>query len=381
MDIKKALKRLQNNNLMRSRSVRTSKIGRYVSVNGKQLLNFNSNDYLGLSAHPEIITAATQAIQKFGYGSTGSPMISGYTSIHQELEYALAQYMGFKRAVVFSSGFLANLGIAKALTSRNDIVIQDKLNHASLIDAVQFSGAELKRYAHNDLGKANQLLKKNSDKNTILCSDGIFSMDGDMADLLNLSVLALKYDSQLWIDDAHGIGVYGENGKGLMEVHHMSPQNIDILSGTLGKAFASAGAFVLGEHDQIEWIIQKARTYIYNTALSIADTAAALKSLELSVSESWRREKLWELIHYYKQQLAAFDLPDYGSETAIQPFIVGSDKSAIELANSLQNKGIYVTAIRPPTVPKNSSRLRITLSSLVEKEDIDILIQCLLGNY
>ena len=381
MDFEQSLQQLKDQDLFRTRAVRTSKIGRYVSVHGKQLLNFNSNDYLGLSSHPELIAAATQAAQRFGYGATGSPLISGYTSIHQELEYALAQHMGFERALLFSSGFLANLGVAQAMTGRHDTIIQDKLNHASLIDAAILSGAKLKRYPHNDMEITDQLLTEYAGENTLLCSDGIFSMDGDAADLLNLSILALKHDVNLWIDDAHGIGVYGEHGKGIMEMHDLRPDNIDILSGTLGKAFGAAGAFVLSSSDQIEWIMQKARTYKYNTSMPVADAAAALKGLELIRTEPWRREKLWELIYYYKQQLQVYDLPDTPSDSAIQPYIVGDSKATLELANSLIEKGIYVTAIRPPTVAEGTSRLRIALSSQLEKEDIDILIQCLLGNY
>ena len=381
MDFEQSLQQLKDDNLFRERVVRTSKIGRYVSVHGKQLLNFNSNDYLGLSVHPDLITAATQAAQRFGYGATGSPLISGYTSVHQELEYALAQHMGFERALLFSSGFLANLGVAQSMLGRHDTIIQDRLNHASLIDAARLTGAQLKRYPHNDIDKADQLLEEYATENTLLCSDGIFSMDGDAADLLNLSVLALKHDVNLWIDDAHGIGVYGEHGKGLMESCDLQPENMDILSGTLGKAFGVAGAFVLGSNERIEWILQKARTYKYNTSMPVADAAAALKALELIQTEPWRREKLWELIYYYKQQTKKYGLPDSASESAIQPFIIGDSKDTLEMAKSLMEKGIYVTPIRPPTVAKDSGRLRIALSSLLEKEDIDILIQCLLGNY
>lgn len=381
------LDRLKQQQLFRRRVLRTSQAGRYVSIDGEQLLNFNSNDYLGLSNHPEVILAAHEAAVKFGFGATGSPLLSGYTSVHQELEFALAEFLGYPRCLLFSSGYLANLGIAGALLNRHDLFIQDKLNHASLIDAAQLTGAKLKRYPHLDPKKGEQQCQQfNEDHpdNTILwATEGVFSMDGDSPDLFETALSADMFNALLWVDDAHGIGVLGDKGGGTIEHQGLGQDQIPLLSGTFGKAFGSAGAFVVGDDELIETILQKARTYRFNTAMPIPVAAANLKALELIQSEPWRREKLLELIDRLRQQCQQYGITENlsHSDTPIQPFILNSESAALETADYLKSRGIFSAAIRPPTVPKNQSRLRLTLHHALEIEDIDLLVQCLIRNY
>jgi len=385
------LEYLKKANLYRTRSLRTGSGGRYVSIDGRQLLNFSSNDYLGLSHHPEVILAAHEAAVKFGFGATGSPLISGYTSVHQELEFALAEFLNYPRCLLFSSGYLANLGIAGALLKRHDLFIQDKLNHASLLDSAKLCGAELQRYNHLDLKQAEQKLQKFSHKSTedttakniLWATEGIFSMDGDSPDLFTASLTADIFNALLWVDDAHGIGVLGEKGRGCLEIQHLNSEQIPVLSGTFGKAFGTAGAFVVGDNTLIETIIQKARSYQFNTAMPTPVAAASLEALKLIQSEPWRREKILDLIERLRQQSERYGLSENLciSDSAIQPYILHSETAALETADYLKSRGIFANAIRPPTVPKNQSRLRLTLHSDLEIEDIDLLVQCLIRNY
>ena len=381
------LDRLKQQQLFRRRVLRTSQCDRYVSIDGEQLLNFNSNDYLGLSNHPEVVLAAHEAAVKFGFGATGSPLLSGYTSVHQELEFALAEFLGYPRCLLFSSGYLANLGIAGALLNRDDLFIQDKLNHASLMDAAQLSGAKLKRYPHLDLKKGEQQCQQfnenHADHTILWATEGVFSMDGDSPDLFAMALSADVFNALLWVDDAHGIGVLGDKGGGVLEHQGLTQDHVPLLSGTFGKAFGSAGAFVVGDDELIETILQKARTYRYNTALPTPVAAANLKALEMIQSEPWRREKLLELIERLRQQCQQYGIAENlgHSDTPIQPFILNSESAALETADYLKSRGIFAAAIRPPTVPKNQSRLRFTLHHALENEDIDLLVQCLIRNY
>ncbi len=375
--LKDKLTQLKQKNLFRERRVRTGKSGRYISVDGRQYINFTSNDYLGLSDHPEILRAAQQAGERFGYGSTGSAFMSGFTSVHQELEYLVAEFTGQERALVFSSGYLANLAVPQSLLSRQDLIIQDKLNHASLVDAAALSRATLKRYGHGNREQLVRLLKAHPKQNKLICTDGVFSMDGDQADLRFMSRMAAKTASMLWVDDAHGIGVRGPTGRGSLEEFELAPEAVFLLSGTFGKAFGTCGAFIAGRHDAIEVLLQRARSYRYNTALPVPDAAAALQAMIVAQQESWRRDKLNQLVLYFKSRMIRAGLPDNGSQSAIQPLLCGSEEKALKLSQALAAQGIFTTAIRPPTVPSNSSRLRITLTSKHETEDIDRLIKVL----
>lgn len=383
MDLTQELNRLKTDKLFRERQTRTSRGGRYVSVEGKQYLNFNSNDYLGLANHPEVLAASNDAALKFGFGSTGSPLMSGYTSVHQELEYAMADFLGYPRVVLFSTGYLANLGVAQALLKRKDWFIQDRLNHASLIDAAQITGTQLKRYPHLNNEKAEALLEEGADHFKLWATEGVFSMDGDSHDLSSAASSAHKHQALLWVDDCHGVGVLGENGRGVLDTMALSETEIPLVSGTFGKAFGTCGAYVAGSDTLIETIIQNARTYKYNTALPIPVVAATLKSLELIQTEPWKREKVADLIYYYQKQCHHYGLDEQArfTESAIQPILLETEQAALEKTAYLKNCGIITTAIRPPTVPQNQCRLRITLNANLEREDIDILIQCLIGNY
>ncbi len=380
---KQQLEKLKAEQLFRERMTRTSKAGRYVSIDGQQMLNFNSNDYLGLANHPAVILAAHDAASKFGFGATGSPLMSGYTSMHQELEYAMAEFLGYPRVVLFSAGYLANLGVAQALLKRKDWFIQDRLNHASLIDAAQITHAELKRYRHLNNQAAENLLKTDINRFKLWATEGVFSMDGDSHDLFSAALSAHTYNAMLWVDDCHGVGVLGENGRGVLDTMTLSEAEIPILSGTFGKAFGTAGAYVAASDSLIETIIQGARTYKYNTALPVPVVAATLKSLEIIRSEPWRREKILELIYQFKQGCHQYGLDEQAklTDSAIQLIVLKSATAALEKSAYLKSCGIITTAIRPPTVPKNQCRLRITLNSDLESEDIDLLIQCLIGNY
>ncbi|MCX7553332.1 8-amino-7-oxononanoate synthase [Marinicella sp. S1101] len=381
--LEQQLEKLKADNLFRQRMTRTSKAARYVSIEGRQMLNFNSNDYLGLANHPEVLAAAQEASQMFGFGATGSPLMSGYTSLHQELEYAMADFLGYPKVVLFSAGYLANIGIAQAFLKRNDWFIQDRLNHASLIDAAHITGAELKRYPHLNNEKAEAILKDEINKFKLWATEGVFSMDGDSHDLFRAALSAHTYNALLWVDDCHGVGVLGDNGRGVLDTMTLSESEVPILSGTFGKAFGTCGAYVAGSETLIETIIQKARTYKYNTALPVPVVAATLKALELIKTEPWRREKVADLIYYYKKQCDQYGLAEQAkfTDSAIQPIMLKSETAALEKSDYLKTCGIITTAIRPPTVPKNQCRLRITLNSELEREDIDLLIQCLIGNY
>ncbi len=349
-------------------------------VDGRQLLSFCSNDYLGLANHPDIKSALIETVKDSGVGSGAAHLITGHSNWHQRCEENLAEFTGRDRALLFSTGYMANLAIASALINNNDIVIEDKLNHASLIDAARLSDAEFKRYAHADLNQLESRLQQSKDhRRRLLMTDGVFSMDGDCADLGGLSRLSEQYDAWLMVDDAHGFGVLGNRGAGLLEAQAKSQQQVPILMATLGKAAGCYGAFVAGSEVLIETLIQSARSYIYTTATPPALAAATVKSLEIIETESWRREKLAELISYFRQQMAAVDLELMPSETAIQPILIGDNHRALKISELLLTQGILVTAIRPPTVPAGTARLRVTLSAEHDKQHIDQLVRALLS--
>ncbi|MEZ5534970.1 MAG: 8-amino-7-oxononanoate synthase [Thiolinea sp.] len=351
----------------------------HMQIDGRPVLAFCSNDYLGLANHPQVIKTFQEAANEYGVGSGAAHLINGHSKPHQALEEALATFTGRDRALLFSTGYMANLGVVSALMQRNDKVYQDKLNHASLLDAARLSGAGLLRYTHNDvvhLRKRMGMAGQDSGQ-TMILADGVFSMDGDTAPVRELATLARETDSWLMIDDAHGFGVLGEQGAGLLEQEAMTQDDVHILMGTLGKGLGTAGAFVAGSHELIEYLIQTARTYIYTTAQPPAVAAATLTSLQLLQTESWRREHLKQLIRQFRQGAEQLNLQLMASETAIQPLLVGDSGKALHMAQELEQQGILVTAIRPPTVPANTARLRITLSAAHSNTDVDKLLEAL----
>lgn len=339
------------------------------------MLAFCSNDYLGLANHPQVIAALKQGADAYGVGSGAAHLVTGHSAAHQALEEALADFTGRARALLFSSGYLANLGVISALTGRADQVFEDRLNHASLLDGARLGQARLRRYAHADPRALAAMLDGNSAR--LIATDGVFSMDGDLAPLPELVPIAHRADAWLLVDDAHGLGVLGEEGRGSLAHLGLGPEQVPILVGTLGKAFGTAGAFVAGSRELIETLIQRARSYIYTTAPPPAIAAATWESLRIARRESWRRERLQMLIRRFRAGAAQLDLPLPDSATPIQPLIAGTARQALSWSRRLETLGILVSAIRPPTVPEGSARLRITFSVAHTVEDVDRLLETL----
>ncbi|MDH5354987.1 MAG: 8-amino-7-oxononanoate synthase [Gammaproteobacteria bacterium] len=375
-DFESELVKKREAGLYRKRRVIASAQSVHSVVDGQHLLSFCSNDYLGLASHPEIKKAFIHAVEHYGVGSGSAHLISGHSQLHHDCEQRLAEFTGRDRALLFSNGYMANLAIASALVGRKDIVFQDKLNHASLIDAAKLSGAKFRRYRHNDIAQLETQLQGSQEyPHKLLMTDGVFSMDGDCADMQKISRLCLDYDAYCMVDDAHGFGVLGERGGGLLQAQGLTQQQVPVLMATLGKAAGTAGAFVAGSAGLIETLIQQARPYIYTTAAPPAIAAATLRSLDIIEKENWRREKLAELIQYLRQALSNLDYDLMPSTTPIQPIVIGDNNRALEMSERLLQRGFLVTAIRPPTVPVGSARLRITLSAEHGKADIDLLLK------
>ncbi|MBB6243579.1 8-amino-7-oxononanoate synthase [Rhodanobacter sp. MP1X3] len=351
--------------------------GPWLEIGGKRLLSFCSNDYLGLAQHPQLISALRSAASECGVGSTSAHLISGHRTGHAELEEALAVWTGRERALLFSTGYMANLGVLQALLARGDICVQDKLNHACLLDGAKLSGAELKRYPHADVDAAARQLTCSENAGVLLATDGVFSMDGDVAPLRKLAALCAHENATLMVDDAHGLGVLGSHGAGSVEAAGLNQYDVPVLMATLGKALGCAGAFIAGSHSLIEGLVQFARPYIYTTAMPPALAAAALVGVQLAQADTWRREKLSALIARFRHGAAQLGLTLSSSTTAIQPIVLGDAQAALDAANTLEWRGLLVTAIRPPTVPAGSARLRITLSAAHEEAHIDKLLSAL----
>ena len=363
--------------LYRSRKIVESPQGVEVIVDGKKYLNFCSNDYLGLANHPAIISAFKQAADNFGVGSGASHLVCGHTKLHHELEEKIAEFTQRPRALLFSTGYMANLGVITAMLDKNDFIFEDKLNHASLLDAGLLSGARFQRFLHNDIDNLRTRLERAEGGRKLICVDGVFSMDGDLAPLTELAALARQHDAWLMVDDAHGFGVLGENGGGCAEYFNLDQNQLPILMGTLGKACGSFGAFVAGSETLIETLIQFARTYIYTTALPAAVAAATLQSLNIIREESWRREHLQKLIARFRGGAQQLDLPLMNSASAIQPLLIGDAAHALALSEKLAARGFWISAIRPPTVSAGTARLRITLSAAHSEAQVDQLLDAL----
>lgn len=347
-----------------------------VLVDGERLLAFCSNDYLGLANHPQVIQAMRDGAAKWGVGGGASHLVIGHSSPHHELEEALAAFTGRPRALLFSTGYMANLAAVTALVGQGDTVLEDRLNHASLLDAGLLSGARFSRYLHNDADSLAGRLEK-AVGNTLVVTDGVFSMDGDLADLPAICAAARQRNAWVVVDDAHGFGPLGATGGGIVEHFGLGIDEVPVLVGTLGKAFGTAGAFVAGNEELIETLIQFARPYIYTTSQPPAVACATLKSLELLRSEHWRREHLSQLIARFRRGAAEIGLSLVDSPTPIQPIIVGSSERALKLSAALRERGILVGAIRPPTVPAGSARLRVTFSASHNQAHVEHLLDAL----
>ncbi len=365
---------LERDGLLRRRLTLEGAQGAHVSVDGREYLAFCSNDYLGLANHPRLIEAAIEGMRRHGVGSGASHLVTGHNIAHDRLEKKLADYVQLPRALLFSTGYQANIGAITALVGRESAVFSDKLNHASLIDGVRLSRAEAVRYPHGDTAFLEQALAKSTARQRMIVTDSVFSMDGDIAPLPALLDLAERYDALLLVDDAHGFGVLGPQGRGALAHFGLrSPRLVYV--GTLGKAAGVAGAFVAGSPDVVETVLQRARTYIFTTA-SPPHLATALEaSLELMQAENWRRERLRDLVAGLRAGLRGSNLRP--SDTPVQALVVGGNAEALALSDAIRDRGILVPAIRPPTVPEGTARLRISLSAAHELADVARLVDAL----
>ncbi|WP_281646498.1 8-amino-7-oxononanoate synthase [Parendozoicomonas sp. Alg238-R29] len=376
-DLESALQERRAKSLYRRRRTVDGPQKPQMIVDGKEQLAFCSNDYLGLANHPEVIKSFQQAASKYGVGGGASHLIIGHSRAHHQLEEELAEFTGRPRALLFSTGYMANLGVISALLGRGDAVFQDRLNHASLLDAGQLSGARFQRYLHCDPASLEQKLQRSEAHRKLVVTDGVFSMDGNIAPLKELTAAASKHDAWMMVDDAHGFGAVGQGGRGVADMFDMGIRELPILMGTLGKGFGTAGAFVAGSDALIETLVQFARSYIYTTSMPPAVAEATRTSLRLLKTEDWRREKLQTLIQRFRSGCEQLGLELMDSNTPIQPIMVGSAEKSLTMSEALEAQGILVTAIRPPTVPKDSSRLRVTLSASHTEEDVDRLLSAL----
>lgn len=368
------LEQRREEGLYRHRLTLESSQGPIVSVNGRQYRNFCSNDYLGLAAHPRIVERFRSAAIQYGVGSGASHLVCGHSAPHHQLEEALAEFTGRARALLFSSGYMANAGILSSLLQRGDSVFEDRLNHASLLDGGLHSGARFQRFPHNDVSALKAKLASAQGPKMVVV-DGVFSMDGDTAPLAALADACGEHDAWLMVDDAHGFGVLGERGVGSTEAAGLEVSSVPVLMATLGKALGTAGAFVAGSEVLIEGLIQQSRNYIYTTALPPAVAAASLEALSLLREEPWRREHLAQLIVRFRVGAEQLGLPLMMSASAIQPLLVGDAARAVDLSKRLSEAGFLIGAIRPPTVPAGTSRLRITLSAAHSEEQVDQLLE------
>ena len=375
-DLTEGLEDRKQQNLYRTRGVLSTPQGIHVEIDGKQVTNFCSNDYLGLANHPDIVNSFKNATDNYGVGSGSAHLICGHSIAHHALEEELAEFTGRDRVLLFSTGYMANLGVISALLNRGDQVFEDKLNHASLLDGGLLSGARFKRYLHNDIKDLQQKTESISNRSLIV-TDGVFSMDGDMAPLPELATLAAKKNAWLMVDDAHGFGVLGETGGGVVQHFGLSQQEVPVLMGTLGKSFGTFGAFIAGSEQLIETLIQQARTYVFTTAFPAAIAEASRTSLKIVRSENWRREKLTHLVNYFRANAKQLGLQLTTTASAIQPILIGDSQRAVEISHKLMERGFLVSAIRPPSVPKGKSRLRITFSANHEEQHLDQLLDAL----
>ena len=361
--ITQALRQQQTQSLLRTRAV------------SNEAINFSANDYLGLSKHPDVIAAWQRGASEHGVGSGGSALVTGYTHAHAALEEKLADITGYESSLLFNSGYSANQALIKALLNKNDLLIQDKLNHASLIEAGVYSPATMKRFKHNDSGHLAQILTHYRPKhaNSLVVTESVFSMDGDMSDLHAISQQCKAHDSWLLVDDAHGFGILPQ-GQHSLKQHDLLASDVDLYMATFGKSVGVSGAFVAASKDVIEYLVNFSKPYIYSTAMPAAMALCIDKALTIMMTETWRVVHLNQLICYFKQQCLLRNITLMPSDSAIQPLIIGDAIKTLKISQYLAGKGLLVKAIRPPTVPQGTSRLRITLSANHCVDDIDLLL-------
>jgi len=353
--------------------------GATIVVDGRRLLDFASNDYLGLAQHPALRESLARAAARWGVGAGAAHLLGGHRSEHADLEDALARWTGRERALLFSTGYMANLGVVAALLGAEDLCVEDKLDHASLLDAAQLAGCVLKRYVHGDVASAARQLRAKPDAAALLATDGVFSMDGDVAPLRELARLAHAERATLMVDDAHGLGVLGADGAGSVAEAGLTQDDVPVLMGTLGKALGVAGAFVAGSAALVDGLVQSARTFVYTTALPPALAAATRVAIDIARHEGWRRDRLLRLVAHFRAGAAARGIGVLDSRTPIQPVVVGDSAAALALSQRLGDAGFFVPAIRPPTVPKGHARLRVALSVRHAESDVERLLDALAG--
>jgi 8-amino-7-oxononanoate synthase len=375
-ELQNALNERVANGLLRSRRTLNSPQSSCIVVDGMPYLAFCSNDYLGLASHPKLITALQQGAQKWGVGAGAAHLVSGHFEAHHQLENQLAAFVEKPAALLFSTGYMANIGVVQALTGKGDTIFADKLNHASLNDAMQLSHANVKRYRHGDTAQLEHLLAQTQSGRKLLITDAVFSMDGDIAPLQELLALCEKYEAWLYVDDAHGFGVLGKQGRGSLAHFGIASKRI-IYMATLGKAAGVSGAFVAAERVVIDTLVNHAHSYVYTTATPPALSVALLQSLQLIEQGDDLRAHLHSLVAQLRKGLADLPWQMMPSDTAIQPLLIGDNIKALSLSEGLRARGIWVAAIRPPTVPQGTARLRITLSAAHTQEDVARLVEAL----
>jgi 8-amino-7-oxononanoate synthase len=375
-DLHPRLRDLEERGLVRRRRVVDGPQGARLAVDGRELLAFCSNDYLGLGSHPALVEAAQRGAGEFGVGAGASPLVSGHTRACADLEARLAAFVRLPRALHFATGYMANLGVLPALARAGDAIFSDALNHASLIDGARLSRAAVCVYPHRDLAALERMLAASAAPTKVVATDAVFSMDGDLAPLPGLVELCERHDAWLVVDDAHGFGVLGPGGRGTLAHFGVAAPRI-VYMGTLGKAAGVAGAFVAGAQDVIEWILQRARTYVFSTGTPPMLAAALAASIDLIEREEWRRERLRALVTQLRAGVAGLPWRLAPSDTPIQPLVVGDNRAALDLMGALLDRAIWAPAIRPPTVPDGTARLRISLSALHAPADVARLVAAL----
>jgi len=351
--------------------------GARLVLNGRELVDFASNDYLGLANHPAVRAALVDCAQRHGVGATSAHLLGGHRPEHDALERELAQWLGRERVLLFSSGYAANLGVMQALLGPGDVCVQDKLDHASLLDGAKLAGCQATRYQHADSGSARRQLAAHPGAAALLATDGVFSMDGDLAPLRELVTVAREASATLMVDDAHAIGVLGANGCGSAEHAGLAPHDVPVQVVTLGKALGVAGAVVAGSTALVDGLVQFARSFVYSTATPPALAAATLAAVRVARHEAWRRDRLARLVAHFRRGAAARGIALGASATPIQPIPAGSAERALALSRALESAGFHVPAIRPPTVPEGAARLRVGLSVLHAERDVDALLDAL----
>ena len=376
--IKKKINELKLSNKYRVRRAKDSGNSHIFVYKKKEYLSFASNDYLSLANDKRIISSAKRALDKYGYSTSSSALISGYSKSHFALEEELSSFLGQEKTLLFSTGYQANLGVIKSLVNRGGYIFADNLNHASLIDGSILSRANFKRYKHKDIDNLEELLEKTKSlENKLIISDSLFSMDGDFANLKKLKSKLNKHKATMLIDEAHSLGIFGKGGSGLLVESALNNKDDIFLTGTFGKSIGTFGAFFSGKKDVVDFVMQNSRGYIYSTSLPINTVEATRKSLKIIKKEDWRREKLFSLINYFKCNIKNLNLSAINSDSQIQALMVGSSKDALFISNELMKAGIYIPAIRPPTVEEGKSRLRISLTVDHSEKDIDYLLNIL----